>query len=172
MDRNRLEVQIGPGTAHSPAPASRPHAAAVKGVHRLRSRLNTPRPAPPRACRAARPGTIHAPAPPEHRLSRDLIRRRGGEIQICLAALAAHPPTHRTRAATATSGPMGCSANSNDVTTPKLLPAPRTAQNRSVLLSLACCTNLPLGEHHFDRAKIVDRHPTFLSIQLMPPCSV
>ena len=30
-------------------------------------------------------------------------------------------------AAKATSGPTSCSRNSNDVTTPKLLPAPRTA---------------------------------------------
>ena len=43
-----------------------------------------------------------------------------------------------------TSGPTGWSRNSNDVTTPKLPPPPRIAQNRSGLLACA-------GRHHARR---------------------
>ena len=67
---------------------------------------------------------------PEERERAQLVRRLRHEV-----APAGHDRLPASAgymtAATITIGPTGCAWNSNDVTTPKLLPAPRTAQNRS-----------------------------------------
>ena len=63
-----------------------------------------------------------------------------------------------TRPAT-TSGPCGCAWNSNDVTTPKLPPPPRIAQNRSGFSVGARPAHLPIGGDDLDGAKIVGGKP-------------
>ena len=52
---------------------------------------------------------------------------------------------------------MGCSANSNDVTTPKLPPPPRTPQKRSGFSSALACSEPAVGGDDVDRLEIVER---------------
>jgi len=58
-----------------------------------------------------------------------------------------------------TIGPTGCAWNSKDVTTPKLLPAPRTAPEEILVLGRACPAELAVGGDDVDRDQIVDRQP-------------
>ena len=56
-----------------------------------------------------------------------------------------------------TIGPTGCAWNSNEVTTPKLLPAPRTAQKRSSFSVALARAELAVGGDDVDREQVVDR---------------
>ena len=56
-----------------------------------------------------------------------------------------------------TSGPIGWSWNSNEVTTPKLPPPPRIAQNRSGFSVALARTQLAVGGDHVGGQQIVDR---------------
>jgi hypothetical protein len=58
-----------------------------------------------------------------------------------------------------TVGPTGCSANRNEVTTPKLPPPPRSAQNRSGCSSADARTMLALGGDHLGGEQVVDGEP-------------
>ena len=56
-----------------------------------------------------------------------------------------------------TTVPTSCSRNRNEVTTPKLPPPPRIAQNRSGFSSALARTRSPLGEHDVGLEQVVDR---------------
>ena len=72
-----------------------------------------------------------------------------------------------------TIGPTGCSAYSNDVTTPKLPPPPRSAQKRSGFSSLRCAHDARVGGHDLggDAGCRRSGRPSCVS-QPMPPPSV
>ena len=53
----------------------------------------------------------------------------------------------------------GCSRNLNRVTTPKLPPPPRIAQNRSGSCVLVDDVDLAVGRHDLGREQAVDREP-------------
>ena len=61
-----------------------------------------------------------------------------------------------------TSGPTWCSANSNSVTTPKLPPPPRIAQNRSGCSSAEARTRRPSGQDHGGGDQVVAAEPVLL----------
>ena len=52
-----------------------------------------------------------------------------------------------------------CSRYSNDVTTPKLPPPPRIAQNRSVFSSALACTSSPFASTRSAPSEVVHGHP-------------
>ena len=58
-----------------------------------------------------------------------------------------------------TSGPSGCSLNSNEVTTPKLPPPPRSAQNRSGFSVALARSSFAIRGHDVGGDEIVDREP-------------
>ena len=58
-----------------------------------------------------------------------------------------------------TVGPTGWSANSNLVTTPKLPPPPRSAQNRSGSRPRCACDDAPVGGHDLRADEVVDGQP-------------
>ncbi len=53
----------------------------------------------------------------------------------------------------------GWQRNSNDVTTPKLPPPPRNAQNSSGFSSALAPDLVAVGEHDVGRDQVVDRQP-------------
>ena len=68
-----------------------------------------------------------------------------------------------------TVGPTGCSAYSSDVTTPKLPPPPRSAQNRSLFSSALAWTRRPSAVTTSAPTRLSQVRPCLRSSQPMPP---
>ena len=94
-----------------------------------------------------------------HEPADELVRRRRQGSRGRTGARRAPQSSGWTTSPDSTSGPTGCSRNSNDVTTPKLPPPPRIAQNRSGCSVSLARTRLAVGQYHFGRDQIVDREP-------------
>ena len=124
------------------------------------------------SARAARPPAPSAGVAPDdaaHLLQVQLLgeRRRGrhgeegeeavellGRSAMKLAVpVAGPPPPARSARTSARRRPCstGCSRNRNEVTTPKLPPPPRIAQNRSGFSSALARDEAAVGEHHVGR---------------------
>ena len=71
-----------------------------------------------------------------------------------------------------TMGPTGCSANSNDVTTPKLPPPPHTPQNRSSFSSRLAASTRPSAVTISTASRLSIASPCLPCSQPMPPPSV
>ena len=56
-------------------------------------------------------------------------------------------------------GPTGWHWKVNEVTTPKLLPPPRMAQNRIRVGIRRCCAHLTISTNHLGGRQVVDRQP-------------
>ena len=71
-----------------------------------------------------------------------------------------------------TCGPSGCSLNSNEVTTPKLPPPPRSAQNRSGFPRPLTCRSLPSAVTTSAEIRLSMVNPNLRVVQPKPPPSV
>ena len=136
------------------------------------------RPRPDRRCSTRPPRTPSAGATPPGRAARrdghdgeEAVQRprpaagRKSRYQPSTSAVAdaGHPVGPPTTLLT------GCSRKVNEVTTPKLPPPPRSAQNRSGCWSWRWPSPLAVGEHHLGLDQVVDRQPVLAGQVAVPP---
>ncbi len=160
--RARRTCSAAPGTASASASSSGGPSSPT-GCERVSARSGVAGVAPDDRrtsfCRGAPPGTA-APAAPRASANKPLSS--SGACGMSSRTSAAPPSlcVERPRAsARRPTVPTGCSRNMNDVTTPKLPPPPRSAQNRSGCSSALAVTKRAVGEHHVGREQVVDRQP-------------
>ena len=126
------------------------------------------------ACRAPRPGRNGSGgALRMHEPHRELVRRGRDELAVGLEQRAAPGRTGARSAPRAPAGRSACSRYSNDVTTPKLPPPPRIAQNRSGLsVALARDAVLPSAVTTSAAIRLSMVSPSLRLSQPNPPPSV
>jgi len=86
---------------------------------------------------------------------------RGSAGAISRTSRSMSPPWSRSQKKNprSTIGSTSCRRNSNDVTTPKLPPPPRIAQNRVRVLLRGRAHQPPVGQHHVRADEVVQREP-------------